>query len=240
MTAPGNPVISTGTGDPTADPDSSADPDGDDDDEDEGEADADAIVEPDPVADSSGDGSDPDSDVLGKVDVTVASSAGQLQGLLQSFLVKPAALATLTTLEPLAAAFELDGMAREIRNMLASGGFNDSLNRMRDGINDATVLHHSVVGSGVAVTTTLSVGYVAWLVRGGVLLSTALSSLPAWQFIDPLPVLARTGDSEDGGSDDDSLQDIIKEQAVRDAKGREAADETPASAKNLPQGSDES
>ena len=38
--------------------------------------------------------------------------------------------------------------------------------------------------------------------RGGVLLSTALSSLPAWQFIDPLPVLARTRDGEEGGGEE--------------------------------------
>jgi len=74
---------------------------------------------------------------------------------------------------------------------------------------------------------------VAWLVRGGVLLSTALSSLPAWQFIDPLPVLARTRDGEDG--DDDSLQSIIKEQServaskVKDSGGNTEAGETPAS-----------
>ena len=36
-------------------------------------------------------------------------------------------------------------------------------------------------GSTVAVSTGLSVGYVLWLVRGGVLLSSVLSSMPAWQ-----------------------------------------------------------
>jgi hypothetical protein len=111
--------------------------------------------------------------------------------------------------------FEIDALAREVRDVLASTEFNSSLDRMRDGVSDATIFHQSVVGSSVAVTTGLSVGYVAWLVRGGVLLSTALSSLPAWQFIDPLPVLARTRDDEDGN--DDSLQSIIKEQSERAA-----------------------
>jgi len=106
---------------------------------------------------------------------------------------------------------------------LASTEFNSSLDRMRDGVSDATIFHQSVVGSGVAVTTGLSVGYVAWLVRGGVLLSTALSSLPAWQFIDPLPVLARTRDDEDGN--DDSLQSIIKEQSERAANKAKETDE---------------
>jgi glycerate-2-kinase len=97
---------------------------------------------------------------------------------------------------------------------------------MRDGVSDATIFHQSVVGSSVAVTTGLSVGYVAWLVRGGVLLSTALSSLPAWQFIDPLPVLARTRDGKDG--DDDSLQSIIQEESERAANRAKEADEKHA------------
>jgi len=31
---------------------------------------------------------------------------------------------------------------------------------------------------------------VIWLIRGGVLLSSMLSALPAWQMLDPLPVVA--------------------------------------------------
>ena len=88
--------------------------------------------------------------------------------------------------------FELDGLTSEIRSVLGSSDFNDSLDRMRQEVASDSYIHRSVVGSSVAVTTGLSVGYVAWLVRGGVLLSTALSSLPAWQFVDPLPVLAAT------------------------------------------------
>jgi hypothetical protein len=38
----------------------------------------------------------------------------------------------------------------------------------------------------------MSVGYVVWLFRGGLLLGSLLSSLPAWHVIDPLPVLARS------------------------------------------------
>jgi hypothetical protein len=95
---------------------------------------------------------------------------------------------------------------------------------MREEVADATIIHQSVVGSSVAVTTGLSVGYVAWLVRGGVLLSTALSSLPAWQFVDPLPVLARSRDGKDGDDQDDSLESIIKEQSARAAnRAKEAA-----------------
>ncbi|MDH3209578.1 MAG: cadherin-like domain-containing protein, partial [Burkholderiaceae bacterium] len=46
------------------------------------------------------------------------------------------------------------------------------------------------LASSLALTSGVSIGYVVWLVRGGVLLSSMLSALPAWQMIDPLPVLA--------------------------------------------------
>ena len=37
--------------------------------------------------------------------------------------------------------------------------------------------------------TTLSVGSMAWLLRGSTLMASALSSIPTWQGFDPLPVL---------------------------------------------------
>jgi hypothetical protein len=50
--------------------------------------------------------------------------------------------------------------------------------------------HQSVLASSIALTSGLSIGYVVWLIRGGILVSSMLSALPAWQLIDPLPVLA--------------------------------------------------
>ncbi len=66
----------------------------------------------------------------------------------------------------------------------------------------------------MTVTAGLSVGYVIWIARSGVLLSTALSSLPAWRFIDPLPVLSqgKAGLGLDFEEDDESLESIIVEQ----------------------------
>jgi hypothetical protein len=45
--------------------------------------------------------------------------------------------------------------------------------------------------------------YILWLVRGGVLLGSYLSAMPAWRLLDPLPVLAKVGDDED--EDEDAL-----------------------------------
>ncbi len=50
-----------------------------------------------------------------------------------------------------------------------------------------------MTASSIALTSGLSIGYVIWLIRGGILVSSMLSALPAWQMIDPLPVLATSG-----------------------------------------------
>ncbi|MCB1800626.1 MAG: tandem-95 repeat protein [Gammaproteobacteria bacterium] len=153
-------------------------------------------------------------------DNTPNSFQPSLQSFLHNLLVKPTLAVAGQLFDPVSG-FDLSPLSAQIRATLASSDFDRSLDRMRDDISNATLVHQSVVGSGVAVTTGLSVGYVAWLVRGGVLLSTALSSLPAWQFVDPLPVLARTNDKEDD-DDDDSLEGIIKERSDEVARTQEA------------------
>jgi sugar lactone lactonase YvrE len=76
------------------------------------------------------------------------------------------------------------------------------LNRMREDIKGQVPQQSALVVSSVAVTGSLSVGYVLWLLRGGLLLSSLLSSLPAWAVIDPMPVLSRSGhDDQDEGDD---------------------------------------
>jgi hypothetical protein len=63
-----------------------------------------------------------------------------------------------------------------------------------------------------------TVGYVAWLIRGGVLLTSFISSLPSWQSFDPLPILenAGSGDGDSGadGSDSSIAELVDSEQPV--------------------------
>jgi VCBS repeat-containing protein len=68
------------------------------------------------------------------------------------------------------------------------------------------VVEKIVVGSAAVVSTSLSVGYVVWILRGGSILTTFMSALPAWQSFDPLPIL-KSFDRKDEG-DDDSLLSI--------------------------------
>lgn len=77
----------------------------------------------------------------------------------------------------------------------------------------------AAMASGVAAVGSLSVGYVIWLVRGGVLMSSMLSALPAWQMVDPLPVLAASGAAArvrragaaggDAADDDDEVERLF-------------------------------
>ena len=44
------------------------------------------------------------------------------------------------------------------------------------------------VGSVAVASLGVTVGYVIWTIKGGYLLASVLSTLPAWRFMDPLPI----------------------------------------------------
>ena len=70
-----------------------------------------------------------------------------------------------------------------------------------------------VVGSTAVVTTSLSVGYVIWILRGGSLLTAFMSALPAWQAFDPLPILQTFEKRNE--EDDDSLLSIATRKVIK-------------------------
>ena len=67
----------------------------------------------------------------------------------------------------------------------------NSLDAVKKEMASDNQLNKIYLGSAIVSSIGLSVGYVVWLIRGGLLLSSLLSSLPAWQILDPLPILAR-------------------------------------------------
>lgn len=79
------------------------------------------------------------------------------------------------------------------------------------------VLDKVVVGSTAVVTTSLSVGYVVWILRGGSVLTTFMSALPAWHAFDPLPILQSSARQKDDDAEDDSLLSIATRR-IRNAK----------------------
>jgi hypothetical protein len=86
-----------------------------------------------------------------------------------------------------------------------AAGLAGDLDRMRDDLGEQADLHHWVSGSIAVGSFGLTVGYVLWLLRGGALLASLLSSLPAWRLIDPLPVLSRVDDEDDAEEDQDAF-----------------------------------
>jgi hypothetical protein len=110
----------------------------------------------------------------------------------------------------------------------------DELDQLRDSMRGQGRLESATVAATAATGMSLSVGYVVWLLRGGALLSTFLSSLPAWRFVDPLPVL---GNMEDGDDDDgdDSLESLVTaDDAAHAATSDAAVDSTNAGEPRFP------
>jgi Domain of unknown function (DUF4347)/Cadherin-like/Right handed beta helix region len=110
-----------------------------------------------------------------------------------------------------------------IRKFVGDVGFVNDVQKVRDDANKMIKFDAKVVASTTAVSAGISIGYVIWLVRGGALLSSLLASLPAWQLMDPLPVLGSMGGG--GANDDDeSLDEMIKKsRATKAAKAEPAA-----------------
>jgi hypothetical protein len=103
--------------------------------------------------------------------------------------------------------------------------FKQELDKLRETVQADAVIETRVAASVFVASTGLSVGYVLWLLRGGALLASLLSSLPAWRLVDPLPVLGRVGGGDDD-SDDESLQELV----AQDAPTEPPQDKEPAPA----------
>ncbi len=90
-------------------------------------------------------------------------------------------------------------------------GLDDFREKLNDLTNADKFTRNLVVGTTATVGSSLTVGYVLWLLRGGSLLASFVSTLPAWSLIDPLPILENsvlpvsTKDDEE----DDSLYALI-------------------------------
>ena len=96
------------------------------------------------------------------------------------------------------------------------------MDAIKEEIGKEILLGKTVVGSAIATSIGLSVGYVVWLLKGGSLLASVLSSMPAWQLADPLAILVgKNGDDDD----DESLETIIDEGSKRDEKKKANASE---------------
>jgi parallel beta-helix repeat protein len=110
-----------------------------------------------------------------------------------------------------------------LRATLNTQSFTEDLQKVRDDATNSLKLDKNVVASTTAVSATLSIGYVIWLVRGGALLSSLLASMPAWKMVDPLPILGSMGGNDDADQDDDSLDAMIEKSKANRIKEKALA-----------------
>jgi Cadherin-like/Bacterial cadherin-like domain len=74
-----------------------------------------------------------------------------------------------------------------------------------------------VAGSATVVSLGLSVLYILWTIRAGYLLAGLLSSMPAWTFVDPLPILDHFDDAlrrKRRDEDGESLETLVNRQTT--------------------------
>ncbi|MCU7860904.1 MAG: tandem-95 repeat protein, partial [Candidatus Thiodiazotropha sp. (ex Lucinoma kastoroae)] len=106
--------------------------------------------------------------------------------------VAPNELPTFNT-----ASSELIEVPASIWNLLDSMNQEMSDHQGQQASNDGLIFQSATFS-----TLTLSVGYVAWLLRAGVLSASLLSFTPLWRQIDPLPVLSAHAKRRDDDQDD--------------------------------------
>jgi VCBS repeat-containing protein len=99
----------------------------------------------------------------------------------------------------------------------------NSLDAVKGEMTNENQIGKVYLGSAIVSSIGLSVGYVVWLLRGGMLLGSLLSSLPAWQILDPLPILARKK-GKDHSDEDESLESILDRKSKNPNPKRKPAD----------------
>jgi hypothetical protein len=84
--------------------------------------------------------------------------------------------------------------------------WND-LNAMDQKLGVPLTRQEVAVGAALTVSAAFTAGYVIWMLRGGMLLTSLLAQMPAWRLVDPLVVLSRTSEFDDG--EQETLETIV-------------------------------
>jgi hypothetical protein len=129
-----------------------------------------------------------------------------------------------TTVQPAPRAIGAVRNARDVGGLLSSTAnvFWEDLNDVRDQLSSTVHSQAFVIGSALTVSTGLTVGYVMWMLRGGMLLSSLMAQLPAWSLIDPLVILSRMDDAETDVTregNEESLESILAASASPSPNG---------------------
>jgi predicted outer membrane repeat protein len=114
----------------------------------------------------------------------------------------------------------------ELNFMLVASPMWRELDQVRQQIQSPPRYETVAIVTSTGLATTLSVGYVMWIMRGTMLIASLLAQMPAWRFIDPLPILDALDDAADE-DDDESLESILQQEATKHTdEPEEPTDET--------------
>jgi VCBS repeat-containing protein len=99
------------------------------------------------------------------------------------------------------------------QEFLATAQFGQYLSKLDSALKETPlIVGFEMPAYATAGASLFTVGYVAWLIRGGVLLTSFMSSIPSWQSFDPLPILENAGsDSEELAAEgsDTSIAELV-------------------------------
>ncbi len=114
----------------------------------------------------------------------------------------------------------IQGPANRVVRQQVEQRQNEALDKVTQDLG-ATRIDQVVLGTAGFGMGGLSVGYIIWLLRGGSLVASMLTSIPAWRMVDPLPIL----DFLDGDDEDQESLDQLIERNKKLISGETAANE---------------
>lgn len=100
---------------------------------------------------------------------------------------------------------------REVMYQAVASQAHERTRELQEELGQQVAARSRVVGSVSVVTTGFSVGYLLYLVRGGMLLSGLLTQIPTWSMLDPLMVIDGIGKDDDK----ESLESIMEREQAR-------------------------
>lgn len=105
--------------------------------------------------------------------------------------------------------FDIAQSTNDTYRFLAEPGVMwNQFDSLGDDLDSSMKFQTLAIGSAGVMTSGLTIGYVVWILRGGVLLSSILAQMPAWQLIDPMVILNHIDDEE--ADENDSLESILE------------------------------
>ncbi|MDJ0848644.1 MAG: DUF4347 domain-containing protein [Myxococcota bacterium] len=103
-------------------------------------------------------------------------------------------------------------VSRDLGFLQSASEFLRDLDRVRGEAEAQTLLQQTLVGTSAVLSAGLSIGYLIWLTRGGLLVASLASSIPFWRLVDPIPVLASLGVAEEEDpQEEESLASLVGE-----------------------------